>query len=87
MAEQITELTHEQEKALYKLCVERGIELQHGKVTICDLRNHRHSSIYKNRVYQVHSDDKEYPWSKIYSDIWQAINKFVDIKTRIKAKR
>jgi hypothetical protein len=87
MAEKVTEITLDQERGLYKLCLERGIELQYGKVTVCDLRNHRHSSIYKDRVWQVHSDDKEYPWSKIYPDVWQAINKFLDIKQRIKAKR
>jgi len=83
----VKQLNPEHEKALMKLCLERGIELQFGKCTVCNLKNHYHAAVNRDKIWQVHCDDKLYPFSQVYDDIWQAVNKFYDIKYRINVKR
>ena len=77
-------LTKKQELILYQACVEEGINLQYGKLSLCDLRNFNYSQVYDNRKYQVHSDDYKYPWSMIYDDIMPAVQKFLELKYKVK---
>lgn len=80
------ELTQTQRKLLYIWCIEDGLSINYGRLSLCDLRNFRHSSIRYNRKYQVHCDDKRYPYSKIYEDLDSAVSKFMEIKLCVKKK-
>lgn len=75
-------LSHQQEKQLYKLCIDNDVSVQYGKLSLCDLRNFYYSNVYDNRRYQVHSDDNKYPWSKIYDNLDAAVEKFLEIKKK-----
>ena len=77
-------LTHQQRKQLCAWCMEEGISLEYGKLSLCDLRNYRHSQIYDNRRFQVHSDDARYPHSGLYDEPGPAIEKFLELKTKVK---
>jgi hypothetical protein len=77
-------LTQSQRINLYAWCLEEGVSLEYGKLSLCDLRNFRHSSLKDNRRYQVHCEDHTYPWSMIYEEVEPAIIKFLELKTKIK---
>ena len=77
-------LTKQQEKSLYAWCMEMGLSIEYGKLSLCDLRNFKYSDVYNNRCYQVHCEDKTYPWSMIYDQIEPAITKFMELKTKVK---
>jgi hypothetical protein len=77
-------LTHEQRKSLVAWALEEGLSIEYGKLSLCDLRNFRHSHIYDDRRYQVHSDDSRYPWSAIYEELEPAIEKFLDLKRKVR---
>lgn len=80
-------MKNKEKKEIYEWCINEGLNLSYGKLSLCDLRNFRHSMIYDNRKYQVHCDDPKYLWSKIYDELEPAINKFMEIKMRIKKKQ
>ena len=77
-------LTHVQQKNLYAWCIEEGNSIQYGKLSLCDLRNFQYSDVYDDRKYQVHCDDQKFPCSKIYNEIGPAIEKFLEIKKKVK---
>jgi hypothetical protein len=77
-------LTKAQEKSLYAWCMEVGLSIEYGKLSLCDLRNFKYSEVHKERKYQVHSDDARYPWSGLYDDISNAIEKFMELKQKVK---
>jgi hypothetical protein len=80
-------LTHQDRKSLVAWCLKEGFSIEYGKLSLCDLRDFRHSAIYDNRRYQVHSDDSRYPWSGIYEDIESAIEKFLELKRKVRRMR
>jgi hypothetical protein len=80
----MTTLTKAQEQNLYSWCIQQGVNLEYGKLSLCDLRNFRHSQIRHDRRYQVHCDDVKWAHSMIYTDILPAVNKFIEIKSKIK---
>lgn len=77
-------LTKKQEMSLYAWCMEMGLSIEYGKLSLCDLRNFKYSNVRYNRCYQVHCDDKNYAWSMIYDDLESAITKFMELKTKVK---
>ena len=77
-------LTKQQEKKLYEMCIEEGVNLEYGKLSLCDLRNFRYSTIYRDRRYQVHCTDNKYPWSKIYDELSPALEKFIELKMKVR---
>ena len=78
------QLTLQQEMLVYEYCINQGIDLQYGKLSMCDLRNFRHGELKSDRRYQVHSDDPGNPWSMIYSELRPAIMKFIELKKRVR---
>jgi len=80
------DLTTSEQLRLYEICILDGLSISYGKLSLCDLRNRYHSNVFRNRKYQVHSDDSSYPHSAIYEELPSAVRKFADIKTRIKNK-
>lgn len=80
-------LTHQQRKQLVAWCMEEGLTIEYGRLSLCDLRNYRHSNVYDDRKYQVHCDDPRCQHSMIYDDIEPAIEKFLELKTRTKRIR
>jgi len=80
-------LTKKQEISLYAWCIHEGINIEYGKLSLCDLRNFHYSEVKNNRRYQVHSDDRVYPWSMIYEDLEPAIVKFMELKRKVKRVR
>ena len=77
-------LTKDQEKNLYAWCIHEGVNLEYGKLSLCDLRNFRHSQIRHDRRYQLHCDDPNWGLSMIYTDILPAVSKFIELKSKIK---
>jgi len=77
-------LTKKQEIMLYEWCISQGVNLQYGKVSLCDLRNFNYSQVYNNRRYQVHSDDPKCQWSMIYDELKPAVQKFVELLNKAK---
>jgi hypothetical protein len=77
-------LNYQEQKVLYKLCITQGVDVIYGKLSLCDLKNYRYSSVIDNRSFQVHSDDSKYPWSMIYDNLDSAVSKFIDLKSKVK---
>ena len=77
-------LTKKQEMSLYAWCLQMGLNIEYGKLSLCDLRNFRHSHVKHDRCYQVHCEDKTYPWSMIYDTMRPAIIKFMELKKKVK---
>ena len=77
-------LNKQQEMSLWAWCLELGVDVNYGKLSLCDLRNHRHSQLRDDRRFQVHSEDRDYPWSMIYEEIEPAINKFMELRTKVR---
>jgi len=77
-------LNHKQQKEVYKWCLEEGLSIEYGKLSLCDLANFRHSSIYHNRRYQVHCDDSKNEFSMLYGECGPAIEKFLELKKKVK---
>lgn len=68
-------------------CLEEGLTIEYGKLTLCDLTNYRHSQLYDGRRYQVHCEDPKYPHSGIYEEIEPAIEKFLELKRHVRRMR
>jgi len=77
-------LTHKDKKSLMAWCLREGLSIEYGKLSLCDLRNFRHSAVYDNRCYQVHSNDGRYPYSCIYDSVEPAIEKFLELKRKVR---
>jgi hypothetical protein len=77
-------LTKQQETQLYKFCLEEGLSLSYGKASLCDLKNFYHSNVWRDRRYQVHCEDSRLPFSKIYDELMPAVNKFTELKHKVK---
>lgn len=76
-------LTNGEELSLYRICLLQGVELSYGKMTLCNLENHRHSFIKHDRKWQIHCEDKRCPYYFIYDDVEDAVKKFKELKTII----
>ena len=63
------------EKDVYKFCLQKDIDLQYNKLSLANLYNYN----IKRGGYQVHLDGQK-SFSKIYRNIDDAINKFVELK-------
>jgi hypothetical protein len=83
----MTTLSKDQEKNLYAWCLHEGVNLEYGKLSLCDLRNFRHSQIRQDRRYQLHCEDPTYGCSMIYTDILPAVSKFIELKKKVKRMR
>lgn len=77
-------LSHKQKKSLVAWALEEGCSIEYGRLSLCDLRNFRHSHLYDNRRYQVHCEDSKYPWSGIYDEVGPAIEKFLELKRKVR---
>lgn len=77
-------LNTKQKIRLYSWCVEEGVNLQYGKLSLCDLRNFNYSQLKTDRKYQVHCDDYTYSWSMIYDNLNSAVHKFLELKDKVK---
>lgn len=77
-------LNHQQQKEVYAYCLDEGISIQYGKLSLCDLMNFYYSNVYKDRRYQVHCDDHKNPCSMIYDEKGPAIEKFLELKKKVK---
>jgi hypothetical protein len=80
-------LNRVQEISLYMWCIDQGVNIEYGKLSLCDLRNFRYSNVYNNRQYQVHCEDSRHPWSMIYDDLHIAVIKFIELKSRVRKVR
>ena len=77
-------LNTQQKRLIYKWLLDEGCSVEYGRLSLCDLTNFRHSHVYDNRRYQVHSDDTKCPWSAIYEEIEPAINKFMELRRKVR---
>lgn len=73
-------LTKDQQLNLYMWCVDQGVNLEYGKLSLCDLRNFRHSFLRDDRKYQVHCDDPRCTFTGIYESLEPAVRKFLELK-------
>jgi hypothetical protein len=76
------ELKLTQQKEVIKWVIESGMDIQYGKLSLCDLRNYRYGNVRSDRRYQVHSDDRNWEFSGIYDELEPAIEKFLYLKPR-----
>lgn len=72
------------EKDVYLFCLENNVNLEYGKLTLCDLRNYSHNMLVKHRRYQVHCEDRKFEFSQIYDQKEDAVDKFLQIKNTIR---
>ena len=79
-----TKLNKTQEKLLYQWCIQEGVNIEYGKLSLCDLRNFNYSQVKNDRKYQVHCEDNNCPWSMIYDTLSPAVNKFIELKVKVK---
>jgi hypothetical protein len=77
-------LSKKQEENLYAWCLHNGVNLEYGKLSLCDLRNFNYSQIKNDRRYQVHCEDYNYGCSMIYDNISSAVAKFIELKSKVK---
>ena len=77
-------ISHERKKQLYEWCLQDGLSLEYGKLSLCDLKNFYYSNVYDDRRYQVHCEDPKYGHSMIYDDVHSAIEKFIELQKRVK---
>lgn len=70
---------------LYKQCIVEGVDLQYGKLSLCDLQNYKWNELRDlKKRYQVHSDDPKCLWSAVYDNVDAAVTKFCEIKKRVR---
>lgn len=72
-------------RAVVTYCLENDIELQYGKLSLCDLWNHGFRR--PKRRYQVHCEDNILKFSMVYDELGPAVEKFLYIKGRISNKQ
>jgi len=63
-----------------KMRLSRGGYMSFRGVTICPIKR----NMPKQIVYQVHSDNPKTRFSKLYKDIDEAIQKFLQIKKKVR---
>lgn len=68
------------EQEAIKELIFNGYNVEYKHTCICDLRGHLPHRMHHSRVYQVHSGN----FSQIYSDLDQAVNKFISLKKKRK---
>ena len=78
------DLTEREQVSLFEYCIEQGIDLQYGKLSLCDLRNYRYGNVRSNRKFQLHSEDRRYPFSAIYDELKPACHKFLELKKKVR---
>lgn len=61
-----------------------GVEFTYGKLTLCDLT--KYQNYRGKRRWQIFCDDKNLKFFQLYVDIDQAIEKFLELKTKIRAR-
>ena len=65
----------------YKAVVFAGCAVEYKNISLCDLRQVlNHYRGYTSGVYQVHSDNSRCKFSKIFKDIDEAVDKFIELK-------
>jgi hypothetical protein len=69
----------------YKSVIFSGCAIESKSISLCDLRHflpqYRGDTM---GAYQVHSDNPRHKYSKIFKDIDEAVNKFVELKGLLK---
>ena len=68
---------------LYLDCMDNDVDLQYGRLTLCNLK-HYIPGYNKKRTYQVHCDDAKIKFSGLYEHIEHAIRKFIELKREVK---
>lgn len=70
----------------YLRCLENDVELQYGKLILCDLRHYMLN--YRGRKpYQIWCDDSNIKYFEFYEKPEQAISKFLELKAKIKSNK
>jgi hypothetical protein len=68
----------------YKNVLLDGCSIEYKKLSICDLRDYYDFySRRKTPIYQVHCHDSKHRFSKIYDNVGDAINRFVELKKKL----
>jgi hypothetical protein len=76
-------ITIQQQAGIIGYMIQEGIDLQYGKVSLCDLTNYKYSEVRHNRRFQVHSEHPKHPWSMIYDELGPACMKFLELKKKV----
>ena len=65
----------------YKSVLFSGCAIEYKNVSLCDLRHFLPQFRGRlNGVYQVHSDNKKNLYSKLFYDINEAVDKFIELR-------
>ena len=67
------------EQQLYKACLENNVDLQYKRLTLCIPPKR----LLNKHEYQVHCEDSRAKFSKLYSDPEEAVDKFIELKTKL----
>lgn len=59
------------------------IDLNYGRLSLCDLNNYRVQN-FLTRRYQVHSDDRNFKYSKCHENLDDAIQDFIRLTQKVK---
>ena len=70
-------------KKHYRAILDDGCAVERGRLSLC-LINDYHGSFRKTFLYQVHCDDTKVKHSEIYHNIDEAIDKFLELKRKIR---
>ena len=68
----------------YKSVLLDGCSIEYKRLSICDLRDYY--NFYRRRkdpIYQVHCDDSKNRFSKVYKNISDAVNTFIELKKKL----
>ena len=69
----------------YKSVLLDGCSIEYHRLSICDLRDYY--DFYRRRkdaIYQVHCEDSKNRFSKIYKNINEAVETFIEIKKKLR---
>ncbi len=69
----------------YKSVLFSGCAIEYKNVSLCDLRYFLPQFRGRlNGVYQVHSDNKKNLYSKLFYDINEAVDKFIELRGNVR---
>lgn len=60
------------------------IDINYGRLSLCDLNNYKVQNFISNKKYQVHSDDRNFKFSKCYENLDEAVDVFINLTRKVK---
>lgn len=71
-------------KEHYSAVLMDGCALERGRLSLCLINDYKGNSFRRKLLYQVHCDDTKVKHSELYENPSEAIDKFLELKRKIK---